>query len=110
MGKQALRQESYLARLRADPTDYIGYDGLAGTLSGEDTVTLPDGRVMGKRALYLEVIKCKPTYADAYKSLADTLGRYETLTLPDGRVLDQSALRREYAKVLMRSSFSGLPV
>ena len=89
----------YLAVLQWNPTDAAAYHNLANTLSGDATVTLNDGRVMGKQALYLEAIKLNPTFANPYNGLANTLSGDATVTLPDGRVMGQQALLQEFRRL-----------
>lgn len=74
------------------------YSYLADMLQEEETVTLPDGRVMTKQDLLLELLKL-PGYCEfkfsIYKKLVDHLPEKETVMLPDSRTMTKRDLYLE---------------
>ena len=61
-----------------------------------ETVTLHDGRTLGKVQLYIEALRLNPDYASAYYNLAAIMpSRKVQVSLSDGRTLDRISLLSE---------------
>lgn len=68
------------------------YHRLATILIGDETLTLSDGRVVGKQALYEEELRHNPTNSCSLFNLASILAPSDTVVLDDGRVLGKKEL------------------
>eukprot|EP00735_Rhodelphis_limneticus_P009580 TRINITY_DN2822_c1_g2::TRINITY_DN2822_c1_g2_i2::g.5040::m.5040 TRINITY_DN2822_c1_g2::TRINITY_DN2822_c1_g2_i2::g.5040 ORF type:complete len:309 (-),score=33.88,TPR_17/PF13431.1/0.00056,TPR_17/PF13431.1/0.018,TPR_17/PF13431.1/0.074,TPR_11/PF13414.1/1.9,TPR_11/PF13414.1/2.3,TPR_11/PF13414.1/8.2 TRINITY_DN2822_c1_g2_i2:180-1106(-) len=82
----------YIEAIKCNKQDSMAYTNLGLLLSGNETVTLHDGRVMNKRQLFLEAIKCDSQNANAYFILGSILTGADIVTLPDGRVMNMREL------------------
>ena len=89
------QQELFLKTIELDGTQALAYLALTNQLEGEETITLNDGRSLGKKELILEAIHRSPGEPLPYSTLAFETEDEETAALLDGRTMNRNQLLLE---------------
>ncbi|CAL1170071.1 unnamed protein product [Cladocopium goreaui] len=82
---------AFLDILEVDPKNAQAFDNLGSTLRPGESLQLPDGLLLPKKALHLKALELDATHSHAHNNLAVSLGPGEVVTL-QGNGVNQRAL------------------